>query len=332
MKLAVIGGRGVVGNEVIKVALQYNIPFSSILVVTSDDDAEHCVIRVLDNKYKLISLSDALFMRPDFVVFATNDIISSIWAPKFVDNGCIVVDNSSAWRMDNNYKLIVPEVNGYLLSNKDRLIANPNCCVIQLVAAICLLHKHYKIKRLVISTYQSVSGGGQGMLNKLIEERNINSVDINNSNYSDLNNRLDLNVIPQIGSVLENFSTVEEVKIVQETKKILADDSIGISCTSVRVPTMIGHGLSVNIEFNTQFEIEEVYNTLKNTEGIVLMVDKDKYYTPCYVQGHDKVFVSRVRRDDSIDNGINLWIVADNIRKGAALNAMQIIKWMINIM
>jgi aspartate-semialdehyde dehydrogenase len=327
MKLAVLGARGLVGKEIIKIALEHNLALKDILFVSSDNQEAEKYINISGENHQLISIENALAEKPDFAIFATDDQISMIWAPQFAEQGTIVIDNSSAWRMNPNYKLIVPEVNGHLLTKNDKIIANPNCCVIQLVIAIAQIHKIYGIKRLVVSTYQSVSGGGRVMLEQFTTERNKNNVKTDAYNaYKPYNQRIDLNVIPQIGNFTEEGNTVEELKIKQETKKILCDGSINISSTCVRVPTIAGHGLAVNLELINKFELTDIEEVLSKSSQVVLHKEKFYYHTPYYVAEKNEVFVGRVRKDDSIENGLNMWVVADNLRRGAALNAWRIME------
>jgi aspartate-semialdehyde dehydrogenase len=321
MKLAVVGARGIVGNEVVKIAFEHGMSFDDVLLVTSDTSGVGCnYVNVLGSDQVVIGLEDALDAKPEFAIFASDDGVSRVWAPRFAERGVVVIDNSSAWRMDPCCKLIVPEVNGELLTGDEGIIASPNCCVIQLVVAVAPLHRVYGIERMVISTYQSVSGGGRGMMEQLASEREGRVVQ--GCTYG---RRIDLNIVPQVGSFLDGGETVEELKISEETKKILCDGSIGISSTSVRVPTIIGHGLSVNLQLKNRFELKGVRDILLNASGVVLCKDDLDYQTPYYVSGSDEVFVGRIRRDNSIENGLNMWIVADNVRRGAATNVLRIL-------
>jgi aspartate-semialdehyde dehydrogenase len=268
-------------------------------------------------------MQDCLDSKPDFAIFAAGGNTSIEWAPKFATVGTTVVDNSSAWRMDPSIKLIVPEVNGYLLDGSERIIANPNCSTIQMVMVVNPLHRAFGIKRIVVSTYQSVSGTGIKGINQLMEERAGNKA--LNPAYP---HPIDLNIIPHIDSFLENGYTKEEMKMINETRKIMQVASLAVTATTVRVPVTDGHSESVNIEFEQEFTIEKVRNILESERGIILTDNPEsfEYPMPIHCKGKDDVFVGRIRRDFSLENGLNLWITADNLRKGAATNAVQIVE------
>ncbi len=323
MKLAIVGATGLVGQEVLKVLDEHNFKYDQLLLVAS----ERSVGKQLEYKSELhtvISMTEAVKQTPDIAIFSAGGTTSLEWAPRFAEVGTIVVDNSSAWRMNPAHKLIVPEVNGELLRIDDRIIANPNCSTIQLVMALAPLHKKYKIKRLVISTYQSVTGTGKAAVAQLMNERN---GDETGKVYP---HKIDMNVLPHIDSFTDNGYTKEEMKMVNETRKILQDDNIAVTATAVRLPVMGGHSESVNVEFYHDFSFDEVRSLLEKSPGIIVEDDvaNNKYPMPLNAQGKDEVFVGRLRRDESQPNTLNMWIVADNLRKGAATNAVQIAQFM----
>ncbi len=325
MKLAIIGSTGMVGNILLKVLLEQNIKIDNLILVASEKSVNKEVN--FNNKlYKVVDINKALKLKPDYAIFSAGSKISKEYAKKFTDIGTIVIDNSSAWRMDKDIPLVIPEVNAKTIKN-NKLISNPNCSTIQTVLAISELHKLYNIKRLVISTYQSVSGSGYNGLNQLNNEREGKPFKQLAYPYP-----IDLNIIPHGGNFLDSGYTEEEEKLVNETHKILDDYNIAITATVARVPVIGGHSVSANIEFEKEFKLSEVINTLKNTKGVVVLDDisKNIYPMPLYVKDKDEVFVGRIRRDFSIKNGLNLWIVADNLRKGAATNAVQILKYLLS--
>ena len=330
-KIAVIGATGLVGNEILKVLDERKVPFSELYLIASDKSKGKEII-FQNKKYVLISLQEAIDLKPDFAIFSAGGAISLETAPKFAENGTVVIDNSSAWRMDNTKKLVVPEINGHLLKPDDKIIANPNCSTIQMVMALAPLHTRYKLKRLVISTYQSVSGTGKDAVNQLMNER-VNHYKNTSDNLVEkvYPHQIDLNILPHIDVFLENDYTKEEMKMVNETRKILGDNTIGITATTVRVPVVGGHSESVNAEFENEFEIADIRKILSETEGIVLQDDikNNIYPMPINAQGKDEVFVGRIRRDESQAKTLNMWIVADNLRKGAATNAVQIMEYLI---
>ena len=277
------------------------------------------------NTYSVISMAQAIEAKPDIAIFSAGGSTSLEWAPKFADAGSFVIDNSSAWRMSPDHKLIVPEINGNTLSGQDKIIANPNCSTIQMVLALAPLHQKYHIKRIVVSTYQSVTGTGKAAVDQLNQER---AGDYSAKVYP---HRIDLNALPHIDVFMDNDYTKEEMKMVNETRKILGDQSIGLTATCVRLPVMGGHSESVNVEFHRDFDITDVKTTLSDTAGIVVQDDlqNNVYPMPLNAHGKDDVFVGRIRRDESQPNTLNMWIVADNLRKGAATNAVQIAEYLI---
>lgn len=328
MKIAVVGATGLVGSVMLKVLEEGKyIPITSItnILPVASEKSVGKEILFRNSKYKVLSIAECLLEKPDIALFSAGSDVSKENAQLFVKQGCVVIDNSSAWRMDEDVPLVVPEINGHILRKANKLIANPNCSTIQMVAAIAPLHAKYNIKRLVISTYQSVTGTGMRALKQLMDERQgISSGKI----YP---HPIDLNVFPHGGTFTANGYTTEEIKLVNETRKIIGDESIAITATVVRVPVTGGHSESVNIEFHNPFEIEDVVDLLDNVKGLIVQDDIDRavYPMPKYAEGRDEVFIGRIRRDDSIPNGLNMWIVADNLRKGAATNAVQIAALMI---
>ena len=324
MKIAVVGVTGLVGSVMLQVLKERNYPIDELVPVASEKSAGK-IIEFNGKKYTIVTLNDALKLQPDIALFSAGGSVSLEWAPRFADAGITVIDNSSAWRMDPSKKLIVPEINGKTITPEDKIIANPNCSTIQLVMVISPLHKKYKIKRMIVSTYQSVTGTGQKAVNQFNNERNNNYKGV--MAYS---HPIDKNCIPQCDIFLDNGYTKEEMKIVNETKKILNDYSIKITSTAVRVPVLGGHSESVNIEFEKPFELNEVRKLLSITEGVIVQDDPGKSFYPMPLTAHNKndVFVGRLRKDESCDNGLNMWIVADNLRKGAATNAVQIAEFL----
>ena len=326
MKVAVVGVTGVVGTVLLKLLEEREFPVSEIIPVASEKSVGNKIM-FKGQDYKIVSIGDAVNMKPDIALFSAGGSISLEWAPKFAKEGTRVVDNSSAWRMDSTKKLIVSEVNSKVLTKEDFIIANPNCSTMQMLVVLAPLHKKYKIKRLVISTYQSVSGTGKNAIDQLEGERN----DVNSSKvYPHL---IDQNLLPHCDVFEKDGYTKEENKLINETRKILNDNSIQITSTAVRVPIEICHGESVNIEFEKDFEIEDIFEILSNSPGLVVEDDPDnnKYPMPINSANKDEVFVGRIRRDFSIKSGINLWVVADNLRKGAATNTIQIAEKLIEL-
>ncbi len=323
MKLAIVGATGLVGGEVLKVLESRNFEFSELMLVASPRSVG-TEITFKGKPYKVIGMEDAIKAKPDVAIFSAGGGTSLEWAPKFEAAGTIVVDNSSAWRMSPEHKLIVPEINAGSLRIDDRIIANPNCSTIQMVMALAPLHRKYKIKRLVISTYQSVTGTGKAAVDQLMGERNGNEAE---KAYP---HPIDMNALPHIDVFMENDYTKEEMKMVNETRKILGDDKIAITATAVRLPVMGGHSESINVEFHKDFDIKEVRQLLSDTSGVIVEDDPNNnvYPMPLNAHGKDEVFVGRLRRDDSQPNTLNMWVVADNLRKGAATNAVQIAEYL----
>jgi aspartate-semialdehyde dehydrogenase len=319
MKVAVIGSTGLVGQKMIKILEERDFPVIDFFPVASQKSfGKEVMFR--NKSYSILSIEDAIALKPHFAVFSAGSNVSLEYAPVFAEQGTFVIDNSSAWRMFPDKKLIVPEVNGDTLTRNDKIIANPNCSTIQLVMAIAPLHRKYKIKRLVISTYQSVTGTGYKAVEQLMNERKgINSEMV--YPYP-----IDLNCFPHGGNFTENGYTTEEMKLENETRKILDDDSIAITSTVVRIPVIGGHSEAVNIEFEHDFVLEEAVDLLHNSPGIIVQNNEDEniYPMPLFAQDNDEVFVGRIRRDFSRPKSMNIWIVADNLRKGAATNAIQI--------
>lgn len=325
MKVAVVGATGLVGTKMLEVLRERNFNVTELIPVAS----EKSVGRVLDfkgKKYKVHSMKEAIAAKPQIALFSAGGGTSLEWAPEFAGAGSTVIDNSSAWRMDPSKKLVVPEVNAHVLQKGDKIIANPNCSTIQMVVVLNPLHIKYKIKRVVVSTYQSVTGTGVKAVQQLMNERKSGESAEMAYKY-----KIDLNVIPQIDVFLDNGYTKEEMKMVNETKKIMGDDSIALTATTVRIPVMGGHSESVNIEFEKDFDLDEVKYILKGTPGIILEDDISNQIYPMPMNAHnrDEVFVGRVRRDESQPKSLNLWIVADNLRKGAATNAVQIAEYLV---
>jgi len=324
MKIAVVGATGLVGSKMLEVLNERKFPISELIPVASEKSVGKFIS--FQNKSIIIqSMEQAIAAKPQLAIFSAGGNVSLEWAPKFAKAGITVIDNSSAWRMDTTKKLVVPEINANELTIEDKIIANPNCSTIQMVVVLNPLHKKYKIKRVVVSTYQSVTGTGAKAVDQLLNERKNGSSAQMAYKYS-----IDLNVIPQIDLFLENGYTKEEMKMVNETKKIMGDSSIELTATAVRIPVMGGHSESVNIEFEKEFELNEVFQILNNTKGIVVQDDPKNQLYPMPITSHnkDEVFVGRIRRDESQKNTLNLWIVADNLRKGAATNAIQIAEYL----
>lgn len=324
MKVAVVGATGLVGTQMIKVLTERNFPVTEFLPVASEKSVgKEVMFNGLNTK--IIGMNEAISLKPDIAIFSAGGSTSLEWAPKFAEAGSTVIDNSSAWRMDPTKKLVVPEVNASVLTKEDKIIANPNCSTIQMVVALNPLHKKYKIKRVVVSTYQSVTGTGKKAVDQLYNERDGIQGPMAYA-YP-----IDLNVIPQIDVFLENGYTKEEMKMVNETKKIMGDDSIRVTATTVRIPVIGGHSESVNIEFENDFDLEEVKNLLVNSEGIIVKDDPKNLQYPMPIDSHnrDEVFIGRIRRDESQPNTLNMWIVSDNLRKGAATNAVQIAEYLL---
>lgn len=324
MKVAIVGATGLVGNKMLAILEERNFPVSELIPVASSKSAGKTV-RFKENDYKVVTAEEALLMHPALALFSAGGSVSLEWAPRFAEQGCTVIDNSSAWRMDASKKLIVPEVNAHVLSENDKIIANPNCSTIQMVVALNPLHLKYVIKRVVVSTYQSVTGTGLKAVNQLISERNGEACE---PAYP---HPIDLNVLPHIDVFLENGYTKEEMKMLNETRKILDDYSISLTATTVRVPVIGGHSEAVNVEFKNEFDLLDIRNLLEKAPGVSVEddVSKNCYPMPINANNKDEVFVGRIRRDESQENTLNLWIVADNLRKGAATNAIQIAEYLL---
>jgi aspartate-semialdehyde dehydrogenase len=320
MRVAVVGATGMVGNVMLQVLREQNFPITELIPVASEKSVGTKII-FGGLEFSVVGLQSAVEMRPDIAIFSAGGDTSLEWAPKFAEVGTTVIDNSSAWRMDPTKKLVVPEINGDVLTKDDKIIANPNCSTIQLVLTLAPLHKKYGVKRVIVSTYQSITGTGVKAVQQMENERNEVSGEMAYK-YP-----IDKNCIPQCDSFLDNGYTKEEMKLTNETKKIL-DPKINVSATAVRVPVVGGHSEAVNIEFENDFDLNEVRRLLHEMPGITLKDDPTTYSYPMpkYAEGKDDVFVGRIRRDESQVNTLNLWIVADNLRKGAATNAVQIAK------
>ena len=325
MKIAVVGATGLVGTVMLKVLEERNFPLTELIPVASEKSVGK-EITFKGKQFKVVNMETAIAMKPDVALFSAGGSTSLKYAPLFAEAGTTVIDNSSAWRMDPSKKLIVPEVNAYELSIDDKIIANPNCSTIQMVVALKPLHDKYKIKRVVVSTYQSVTGTGVKAVEQMMNERK--GIMDGPMAYP---HQIDLNVIPQSDVFEENGSTKEEMKMIKETRKIMGDDSIRVTATTVRIPVMGGHSESVNIEFENDFDLADVRSLLEKTEGIIVVDDiaNLKYPMPKDAHEKDEVFVGRLRRDESLPNTLNLWIVADNLRKGAATNAVQIAEFLL---
>jgi len=324
MKVAVVGATGMVGSVMLRVLEERNFPISELILVASEKSVGK-TISFKGKDYTVISLSDAVLMQPNIALFSAGGNTSLEWAPKFTEVGTTVIDNSSAWRMDLDKPLIVPEINAHKLSKSDKIIANPNCSTIQMVMALAPLHKNYKINRIVVSTYQSISGTGIKAIKQLENEM------AGRKGEMAYHYPIHQNAIPHCDVFEENGYTKEEMKLVRETQKILDDNSIAITATAVRIPTSGGHSEAVNIEFENNFDLSEVRQILNNTPGVIVQdnIDVNTYPMPIYAHGKDDVFVGRIRRDYSRPNALNLWIVSDNLRKGAATNTIQIAEYLI---
>jgi aspartate-semialdehyde dehydrogenase len=325
MKIAVVGATGLVGTKMLEILSERKFPITELIPVASEKSVGKQIV-FQNNNFSINSMESAISKKPHIALFSAGGSTSLQWAEKFAAVGTTVIDNSSAWRMDPTKKLVVPEVNAQVLTAADKIIANPNCSTIQMVMVLNPLHKKYNIKRVVVSTYQSVTGTGVKAVNQLFNERKDG-----NSPEMAYTHKIDLNLIPQIDVFLENGYTKEEMKMVNETKKIMGEDNIKITATTVRVPVVGGHSESVNIEFENDFELEEVTEILKSSTGIIVEDDIKNQVYPMPINAHnrDEVFVGRIRRDESQSKTLNLWIVADNLRKGAATNAVQIAEWLV---
>lgn len=325
MKVAVVGATGMVGEVMLKLLAERQFPVSELIPVASEKSVGKS-IEFCGKTYKIVSMLEAVNQKPDIALFSAGGNTSLEWAPKFAAVGTTVIDNSSAWRMDASKKLIVPEINASQLTKDDKIIANPNCSTIQMVLILNPLHQKYKIKRVVVSTYQSITGTGVKAVQQLENE------------YQGVKGEMAYaypihrNAIPQCDDFEENGYTKEEMKLVRETQKILDDKTIAVTATAIRIPVVGGHSESVNITFENNFELNEVRTLFHNTNGVTVQdnTDTKTYPMPIYAHGKDDVFVGRIRRDESLPNSINMWIVADNLRKGAATNAIQIAEYLVN--
>lgn len=323
MKVAVVGATGLVGSEMLKVLAERNFPVTELIPVASEK-SKGKEIEFKGKKYKVVTPNEAIELKPDVALFSAGGSTSAEYAPKFAEAGITVIDNSSAWRMDPTKKLIVPEVNANVLTANDKIIANPNCSTIQMVVILKPLHEKYKIKRVVVSTYQSVTGTGVKAVQQLNDER---AGKVGEKAYP---YQIDLNVIPHIDVFQDNGYTKEEMKMIKETNKIMGDNTIRVTATTVRIPVVGGHSESINIEFEHDFDLQEVRQLLAAQAGVIVVDDPAnlKYPMPKDAHGKDEVLVGRIRRDESQDRTLNLWVVADNLRKGAATNAVQIAEYL----
>jgi aspartate-semialdehyde dehydrogenase len=324
MKVAVVGATGMVGSVMLRVLAERNFPITKLIPVASEKSVG-TQITYKGTDYNVVGLQDAVSMAPDIAIFSAGGDTSLEWSPKFAAVGTTVIDNSSAWRMNPNNKLIVPEINAHELTAQDKVIANPNCSTIQMVLVMNPLHKKYKIKRVVVSTYQSITGTGVKAVEQLENERQ------GKDGEMAYHYPIDKNCIPQCDVFTDNGYTKEELKLMNEPKKIMGDDSLKLTATAVRVPVVGGHSEAVNIEFENDFDLAEVRKILHQTDGVTLQdnTDTNTYPMPLYAADKDDVFVGRIRRDESQPNTLNLWIVADNLRKGAATNAVQIAEYLV---
>jgi aspartate-semialdehyde dehydrogenase len=323
MKVAVVGATGLVGTKMLQVLAERNFPVTELLPVASERSIGKQV-EFKGKKYTIVSATDAIAAKPALALFSAGGSTSLEWAPRFAAAGITVVDNSSAWRMDPAKRLIVPELNADVLTAEDKIIANPNCSTIQMVVALNPLHKKYKVKRIVVSTYQSVTGTGVKAVTQLLNERK------GVTGEMAYKYPIDLNAIPQIDSFLDNGYTKEEMKMVNETRKIMRDDNIRVTATTVRIPVMGGHSEAINVEFENEFDLAEVRALLAKAPGVVVVDDPaaQQYPMPKDAHERDEVFVGRLRRDETQPKTLNLWVVSDNLRKGAATNAVQIAEYL----
>ena len=339
MKIAVVGATGLVGRNMLRVLQERNFPVTELIPVASEKSSGS-KIEFNGKEYTVCTPAQAIEKKPAIALFSAGSGVSKEWAPEFAKAGCRVIDNSACWRMDPTKKLVIPEINGDVLEKDDYIIANPNCSTIQMLVAIADLHKRFQIKRIVVSTYQCITGTGKKAVDQMSAEREGKESPVQAYPY-----RIDLNLLPHIDIFLENGYTKEEMKMVNETRKIMRDESIKVSPTAIRVPVLGGHAESINLEFAKSFEMEEIFETLRGTAGVVVQdavavengeqpqaigsVENLPYPMPLFTKDQDEVFVGRIRRDPSLENGINLWCVADNLRKGAATNAVQIAELLI---
>jgi len=325
LKLAVVGATGLVGNVMLNVLDQRGFEITELYAVASERSAGK-IINFRNTEIQVIRMEKALELKPDIAIFSAGASTSLAWAPKFADAGTVVIDNSSQWRMDKSVPLIVPEINAHIINRKDKIIANPNCSTIQMVLPLAPIHKLYGIKRIIVSTYQSVSGTGIKAVKQLEgEQRGIKTENV----YPYPINK---NILPHCDKFTENLYSKEEMKLINETVKILNDESIKVTATAVRVPVTAGHSESVNVELNKEFNIEDIRRIVSETEGVIVEDDPHNNIYPMvlFAEGKDEVFVGRIRRDYSRNNSLNMWIVSDNLRKGAATNAVQIAEYLVN--
>lgn len=324
MKVAVVGATGMVGEVMLQVLAERNFPVTELIPVASEKSVGK-EIEFKGKTYKVVGLETAVAMKPEIALFSAGGETSLAWAPKFAEAGTTVIDNSSAWRMHADKKLIVPEINASELTKDDKIIANPNCSTIQMVLALAPLHKKYNIKRIIVSTYQSITGTGVKAVEQLENEY------VGAKGEMAYKYQIHRNAIPQCDSFEDNGYTKEEMKLVRETQKILSDKTIAVTATAVRVPIVGGHSEAVNVEFSNDFEISDIRRILHETPGVVVQdnIDTYTYPMPLFAQGKDDVFVGRIRRDESQPNTLNMWIVADNLRKGAATNTVQIAEYLV---
>lgn len=323
MKVAIVGATGLVGQKMLEILEERNFQIDTLLPVASEKSIGK-QIAYKGQKFPIISMDDAIDAKPDIALFSAGGSVSLEYAPRFAEVGAVVIDNSSAWRMDPSKKLVVPEVNGEALRIDDRIIANPNCSTIQMVVALKPLHDLFKIKRIVVSTYQSVTGSGKGAVDQLQGEREGKDI------QKVYPHKIDMNALPHIDIFQENGYTKEEMKMVNETKKILGDDTVQVTATCVRIPTQGGHSEAVNVEFEREFELNEIYDALGKAPGVSVVDDpsNNTYPMPLDAEDKDDVFVGRIRRDETQPKTLNMWIVSDNLRKGAATNTIQIAEYM----
>lgn len=325
MKIALVGATGLVGGVMLKVLVERGFGDCELIPAASSKSVGKKIM-FGEKEYSIVSVEDAIAQKPQFAIFSAGSAASLQYAPLFAANGTTVIDNSAAWRGNPNIPLVVPEINGDVITDSDRIIANPNCSTIQMVMALAPLHKKYTIKRLVVSTYQSVTGTGMKAVNQLMSERRGEPCEMAYP-Y-----QIDLNLFPHGGSFTDDGYTTEEIKLLNETRKILRDNNIQVTATVARVPVTGGHSEAVNAEFYNDFEIDDVFKLLNDMPGVVVMDDpaKNIYPMPRFAENHDEVFVGRIRRDLSQPQTLNLWVVADNLRKGAATNAVQIMQYLLN--
>lgn len=324
MKIAVVGATGMVGTIMMKLLEERNFPVSELIPVASERSVGK-IVTFKGKDYKIVGLDKAVSLKPEIAIFSAGGDTSLAWAPKFAEAGCVVIDNSSAWRMDPTKKLVVPEINANVITSDDKIIANPNCSTIQLVMALAPLHNRYKMKRVVVSTYQSVSGTGVKAVRQMENEIH------GKSDEMAYPYQIFKNALPHCDVFLDNGYTKEEMKLAKEPQKILNDNSFAVTATAVRIPTAGGHSESVNVEFEEDFELSEVRKILSQMPGVTVQdnPDTNTYPMPIFAHNKDDVFVGRLRRDESMPNTLNMWIVADNLRKGAATNAIQIAEYMV---